>query len=257
MAQAVPQSKPIFNDELVKKFDKDIKYLIKTQVFKYDSSDVCYEYDDVYQECLMHLWNATKIYDATRGMKFRSFAIFHLKSRLGNFRNKVLRKNKNETYSMSEIDGGWGICGIESNLNDNYSESVVSSQYSSFVADISGGQDALNEVLDAKRVLSGFETMIKKHRSAIKLRIKKDLHKHIDNKKEREQLLWFFKHKNKEIQQIESKQLLFSEYYIKGKKIKEICKESPNLKYHQARRHMKYLDQIYKTLIKGETPCLN
>lgn len=192
-------------------FDKDIKYLIKTKIFNYGTSDMCYDYDDVYSECLGHLWNATKIFKLDTNMKFRTFAIMHLKSRIGNLRNKVQRRNLNGTVSMTELDNGWGITGREESYSENSSNPTVSSHYKGFVVDLSHGQDALNEILDAKTVLN----RLSGHRKT-----------------------------------------LFSEYYIKGKKIKEICEDNLDLKYYQVRRHMKYLDQIYKTLIKGETPCL-
>lgn len=209
MQPAAIATNPVFDQNLIKKFDKDIKFIIKNSVFNYDTSDVCYDYEDVYQECVMHLWNATKIFNENAGMKFRTFAIFHIKSRIGNFRNKVVRKNLNETISMSDLGSGWGITGREESIEN--SETNISSQYKGYVKSLYNGQDALNEVLDAKKVL--------------------------------EQLTGHRK-------------LLFSEYYIKGKKIKEICEDNPELKYHQVRRHMKYLEQIYKTLIKGDTPCL-
>jgi len=210
-AQAVP-TYPISDtdfEKLIKEYDKTINLLIKT-VYNYDSSDVCYNKEDVYQDCLMSLFNAVKIYKPNKEMKFRTFVIMHLKSRIGNFRNKVVRKNLNGTIQMSELHGGWGITGREESCDD--SDSQLSTRYNDFVGELIDGQDALNEIIDAKTILNKLTG---------------------------------------------HKKTLFSEYYIEGKKINEICKDNPDLKYYQIQRYNKQLEQIYKTLIKGDTPCLN
>lgn len=202
---------PVYDEKLVKQFEPTIKFLIKQQVNNYNSSDICYETEDVYQDCLIHLWNATKIFKPNKGMKFKTFAIFHIKSRLGNFRNKVVNKNKRQTVSMSSLSSGWSVAGTEVNNQDSMSKSAtINKQYSGFVNDLSRGNDALNEIIDAKKV---FEKLT-------------------GNRK-----------------------IIFSEYYIKGKKINQICEENEGFKYHAVSRNINYLDQIYKTLIKGEELC--
>ncbi len=200
----------VFNEELVTEFKPTIMYLISRQVKKYNSSDFCWEHDDVYQYCLEYLWNATKIYQPDAGMKFRTFAIFHIKSRLGNLRNKIVRHNAYGTTSMSELDSGWGITGREESASDN-ANSFVSPRYKTTTMSLKEGVDFMNEFIDTKNVFDNLSP---------------------------------------------ERKLVFSEYYIKGKKINDIILENPELKYYKIRRHIKYLDQVYKILIKGETPCL-
>lgn len=199
----------VFDQKLIKQFTPTINIIIKQKIHNNKHSEFCYEHEDIFQECLEHLWKATLNYKPDRGMKFRTFAIMLLHSRLGNMRNKITRKARNQVVTMSALNAGWGITGTE--VSDEGSEATVSTQYSGFIDDLKEGNNALNEILDAKSILNKLTG---------------------------------------------EKKILFSEYYIQGKKLNEICEDHPKLKYHQIRRHMRNLDQIYKTLIKGETPCL-
>ena len=195
---------------LVKKMTPTINYLISQELkgINFNSSNVCYELEDVFQDCLIHLDTARKKYDPSRGMKFNTFAIMLLKSRLGNFRGKVLRSLKNPVYSMSEINNGFAIVGLEDNSGEINSN--MPSVYKKCVEDLRRSEEALNEIIDAKRIQEKLTN---------------------------------------------ERRIVFSEYYILGKTFKEI-NEDTDIKYHVIRRNMKYLEPIYNTLIKGDTPCL-
>lgn len=136
-----------FNQALIDKFTPMIHKLIKQQVYGYQSSDVCYEWQDLFQECLIHLHTATLQYDPSKGMKFENFVYLKFASRLGNFRNKISKHNF-KTRNFSEIEGGWSITGSE----------VDSDRDSGFSSKMKGQveyeqQDIMNEMIDAKIVL--------------------------------------------------------------------------------------------------------
>lgn len=197
---------------MLKELHPTIDWIIRTSIFNYNSSDMCHDYDDVYQLALDALWNSYKIYDPNRGkMKFRTFAIDHIKSRLGNFRNKVVRKNKQKTSCMSQLNNGHSLNG-EGDDNERTADGTgFCSLYEDYVEALKGGEEAMNQILDAKRVLERLTGNRKK---------------------------------------------IFVEYYIKGKRINEIVDENPDMKYQQVRRHKEYVDNIYKTLVLGDTRCL-
>lgn len=102
----------VFNQALIDQFKPMICKVIKEEVHSYNTSDICYEWEDVYQECLMHLNEAVQKYDESRGMKFSTFVNLVLKSRVGNFRNKIKVKNF-KTTNFTDINGGWCVMGMD------------------------------------------------------------------------------------------------------------------------------------------------
>lgn len=138
--------KPTFNQALIDQFTPMIHMMIRKNVIGYNSSDVCYEWEDMFQECLMHLNEAVEKFDDSKGMKFSNFAYMVFNSRLGNFRNKI-SKNNFKTSNFSSIAGGWGITGSEV---DDKTETVVSSKYEEGIElDV---QMINHQILDAKLV---------------------------------------------------------------------------------------------------------
>jgi DNA-directed RNA polymerase specialized sigma subunit len=220
-----------FNQELVDYLKPSIEFVIKKTIKSKYNSDFCLDYDDLYQESLMHVWNATKIFDASKGMKFRTFAIMHLYSRLGCLRNKM-NKHGVKTKNFSQIKGGWSICGTALN-EDNVVANHSSIYDKTLEQSVNGsGTDAINEILDAKSVLKKIDIMLVNH--------EKKINKNID-----------IKYNVNKIKQLKERKLIFSEYYILGKTESEIIKDN-NMSLSKVKKNIRTLNRIYKTLISGE-----
>lgn len=140
----------VFDQALINQFTPMIHKLIKKEVYGYNSSDICYDWEDVYQECLIHLNSAVLEYDDSKGMKFENFVWLKLSSRLGNFRNKISKKNF-KTSNFTDINGGWALTGSELSSSDNASNTGFSNLMRDNVE--YEQQDLLNEMLDAKTIL--------------------------------------------------------------------------------------------------------
>lgn len=204
MGNALKKEVPVFNQELVEKFTPMINKMIATRVHNFNSSDVCYEKEDVFQECLIHLHTATKDFSPDRGMKFSSYVYLLLESRMSNFRNKIARRNRNGTVSMSSMGNGWGIVGGSEEISQ-YEKSSFSKKYKELVGELNDSNDKLNQILEMHRVFDKLDGI---------------------------------------------KKLLFQEYYILGRSVKEIQQVYPQIKYHTIRRQMKFVENIVKTLVK-------
>lgn len=208
---------PASADEYSMELIRIIKHWIPRELngVNYSSSNMCFDKEDVLQEIIEDTLPYLKKYDPTKlgkngkPSKFSTYITMVVRSRLGNFRGKVQRRMQNQTYSMTELNAGWGITGSESSGEENNTH--VSHFYDSYVKDLKRSNDAMNEILDAKKILEKLTN---------------------------------------------ERQIIFAEYYIKGKTFKEIH-EVTGIKYHVIRRNMKYLEPIYNTLIKGDTPCLH
>ena len=114
----------VVDNALIEQLKPMIYTIIKKEVSGYQTSDVCFEFEDLYQECLIHLMNAARLYDTSLGTKFSTFAHFHLSCRMGNFRNKIKKKNY-KTKSFTDIKGGWNIMGCEGTEDDGVGLSKV------------------------------------------------------------------------------------------------------------------------------------
>lgn len=138
-------SKIVFDEKLVKQWNPLINKMVQ-QIGGYNTSDMYYDYDDLYQIGLMALHEATVRYDDTKDTKFGTYLQNILFCRLGSVGNKFKDKNF-MTSNFSSIPGGWGITGSETN---DEGEVAVSSKYLQAVefntAEIS------NQLLDAKIV---------------------------------------------------------------------------------------------------------
>lgn len=109
----------VFNQALIDQYKPMICKIIKEKVHSYNTSDICYDWEDVFQECLIHLNEAVTKFDDSRGMKFSNFVYLLLVSRVGNFRNKIKVKNF-KTTNFSDINGGWRTLGMDDG-NESYS----------------------------------------------------------------------------------------------------------------------------------------
>jgi DNA-directed RNA polymerase specialized sigma24 family protein len=147
--------------EVVVKFDPLIHKLINRKLHGFESSDVCEERDDIVQQCRMHILMAyrERKFDPSRGSKFESYIYMLLDSRLGNYRNKVTRKNENGTVSLSEIDG-WQIVSGNGTSADNLdpyngmADAVSSlSPVESSIVERLDAQNLLNRLTGLKKIL--------------------------------------------------------------------------------------------------------
>jgi RNA polymerase sigma factor (sigma-70 family) len=136
----------VFDQAFVNKWMPLIHKEIKRQVFGYNSSDVCYEWDDLKQECLENIWKAIPKYNPELGMKFDNFIIMVVQTRLGNFRNKI-SKNNFKTRNFTDISGGWAITGSEVSDEDSSSFSKTMNGHVEY-----DQQDLMNNLLDAKKI---------------------------------------------------------------------------------------------------------
>lgn len=91
-----------FNTQLIEQYTPMIHKLINEKMDGYNSSDFCYEYEDIFQDCVLWLKYAAETYEEGRGYKESSYVYKVLDSRLGNMMNKVRRHNYNGTINYSD-----------------------------------------------------------------------------------------------------------------------------------------------------------
>ena len=139
------QPAPVFNDELVKQWSPKIHGFCQN-FSGYNTSDMYYDYDDLFQVGLMALYEATQTYDPKRGAKFGTHLHQLLFCRMGSVGNKFKEKNF-LTSNMSSIPGGWGLAGTEiADEHDTTFSKSMSGAVNFNTADIN------NQILDAKIV---------------------------------------------------------------------------------------------------------
>jgi hypothetical protein len=139
-------------DRVVQMFDPLIHMLITRKLHGYDSSDVCEERDDIVQQCRDHILKAHRFrkFDPNRGAKFESYIYMLIDSRLGNYRNKVVRKNRAGTVNLTEING-WSIAGAGVQAGDDSMTRYPG--MSGVVGDLSSVEDSIIERIDAQNLL--------------------------------------------------------------------------------------------------------
>ena len=158
MGSVLKNEVPIFNRQLVNKFTPLINKMISTKVHNYNSSDVCFEREDVFQECLIHLYIATKKYDSKRGMKFSSYVHLVMESRLANFRSKVERKNKKGTINVSALS--WHSRNGSEDLGFQLNEAeltLLTKNYHGLKSKLEESNDHLNQILEIQRIYDKLE----------------------------------------------------------------------------------------------------
>lgn len=147
----------VFNEQLVKQWTPLIHKMAKS-IGGYNTSDMYYDYDDLFQVGLMALHEATVRYNPDLNTKFGTFLQTMLFSRLGSIGNKFKDKNF-LTTNFSSIPGGWGTIGTE--IDDEDSSSPCGSRRMKSSVDMNT-VDISNQILDAKIAYARMDTDRKK-----------------------------------------------------------------------------------------------
>lgn len=144
---------PKFDYNLVQQWTPYLGMMIENNLVNVKWSDASISHEDLMNELLTHLWMTTKLYDPTKGMKWRSYAIMTLRDKLKNFIVKMNRIKRVTTFPMTEVAAGWGITGTEEhNPNDPNGECNVSRMMDSQVHALAAAPNAVNELCDARIV---------------------------------------------------------------------------------------------------------
>lgn len=237
-----------FNQQMIKQFTPMINKIINDIIKNDWHPDNYYTKEDIFQECLEHLWKATLKFDPDRGMKFSSYVYLVMQSRVGSLRNKLNRKTRTPVFYLADKKIGEDFLGRG---DDNSDKQYGTNEFESNITALKASTDALDEIIDAKTLLANFKDTQAGYYDQIRHSIKERL-ANIDNKECRRNLITHYKTKRKSINQVKQQELLFCEYYLKGKKVREICEDNPTLKPNQVRNCLKHIEPIYKTLIQGQ-----
>ena len=146
------EAAPAFNQELIEEFRPLINKFISTRVHGYESPNVCYEKEDIFQECLIHLHRATQDWIPSRGMKFSSYVYMLLESRMANFRMKVTRRNQLDVINFGDRANGESIMGTEERYSKHDGRSGFPKQFESLSDQLYESNDHLNQILEIQRV---------------------------------------------------------------------------------------------------------
>ena len=229
-------AKPVFNQQLIDEMDKDIKYLINEKVVGYRTSAVCYEYEDIYQECLTHLWEATIKYNPNRDMKFRTYAIMRIRCRLANFVKTVSIKNKLKVKSMSELEGnGQNNWTVEEHMDYLYQNKRSNDR-------------ALDEILDLKMIIEQYDKNIANAMNKVRTQMKMN----IKGQGFQVSINQTYKKQKAHIARLKARKIVFIEYCLKQKKPSEIYASYPHLKNGNMRHHINHAKQVYQTFLRSE-----
>jgi len=139
------------------KFDKDfvnewlpyLRTLITNNLEGMRWTDNSIGQEDLENELLMHLYNACQTYDSTKGMKFSTYAIMHIRDRLKTFRTKMNRNKRRMTVAMSDLNGGWGITGNGEDSKEEHTNHVSSFMHESLQG-LGGRTDSVIEMCDIR-----------------------------------------------------------------------------------------------------------
>ena len=112
--EAVENNTIKFNEKLIKSLENSINFIINSNLKSL--SEMGYDRDDIYQECLYFINNAIRLYKPDRGTKFNTFAIQHIKDRLKNLRRKnrtTKRYSEHIKITNATDSKSWPLFGTE------------------------------------------------------------------------------------------------------------------------------------------------